>query len=217
MEKNMNRKNFITAYTYLVKQTMRLNAKRLKLGIPSLEEECEDLDDEDFRRVLYMTVDGVDPAVIDEIFSNKIAFAKDKYARQYNTVLKRAVLGIQAGLNNRILYSVLKSYTGLTPKETKELDNIFMHDDYDPYGPDSEKAPPAATIATYQFNSKRHWAMAIEDIEAELGVIPTGINFGSVSYLTITIKENCPDIGKVTQIITTHGGTIYEPLELDLD
>jgi hypothetical protein len=208
----MNRKEFITAYTYLVKQTMRLNAKRVKHGIPSLEEECEDLDDEDLRRGLYMTVDGADPAVIDEIFTNKIAFEKDKFTRQYKTILKSAVLGIQAGLQNRILYHALSSSAGLTSKETKGLDNTFMYDNYDP---DSEEKNPTSTVATYQFKSKRHWTRAIEDIEAELGVIPTGVSFGNESYRTIIIKENCPDIGKVTQIITTRGGTIYEPPELD--
>jgi flagellar motor component MotA len=199
----MNRKKFISMTTTLMKQTQRLNAKRLKYGISSLENEVEDLDDEDFRQGLRMIIDGVEAAIIDEIFSNKIAFAKDTYARQYKAVLKRAVLGIQTGLNSYILYNVLTSYAGLTSKEMRELDYLLIRDTDEP---DSEEEDTASTVAAYQFNSKRLWATAIEDIETELGENPAGVEFGAVSNPEITIKDNCTHIDKVTQIITANGG-----------
>jgi flagellar motor component MotA len=124
----MDRKDFIDMYTNLVKQVKRLNEKSLRQGIISLEEEVEDLDDENFKQGLYLIIDGVDPAIIDEIFSNKIAFEKDEYARQYKTVIKRALLGIQSGLNNHILYMILRSYADLTSKEINELDRLMMRD-----------------------------------------------------------------------------------------
>jgi hypothetical protein len=75
-----------------------------------------------------MIIDGFPPAIIDEIFTNKITFEKDEYTRQYKTILKRAILGIQEGLNNRILYYTLGSYTGLTPKEMNNLDYELLRD-----------------------------------------------------------------------------------------
>jgi hypothetical protein len=212
----MNRTKYISLTTTLMKQTQRLNAKRLKYGTSSLEEEVEDLDDEDFKEGLRMTIDEFEPAVIDEIFSNKIAFEKDGYTRQYKTILKRAILGIQAGLNNRTMYYVLRSYAGLTPKEMNALDYVLMRDIDEPDESDTEEKSRASTVAIYRFKSKRHWVMAIEDIEAELGERSAGVKFGSVYNPEIIIEDNCGDIGKVTQIITTHGGTIYEPDELDL-
>jgi hypothetical protein len=209
----MNRTKYISLTTTLIRQTQRLNAKRLQYGTSSLEEEVEDLDDEDLKEGLRMVIDEFDPAVIDEIFANKIAFEKDSYTRLYKTVIKRALLGIQAGQQNRPLYYILRSYTGFAPKEMHALDYAVMRGDDEP---ETEEADTVSTVAAYQFTAKRYWAMAIEDIEAELGERAAGVDFGTVANPAITIKSNCENIGKAIQIITTHGGTLVEPDELNL-
>jgi hypothetical protein len=211
----MNRAKYINLTTTLMKQTEKLNAKRLRYGTSSLENEVEDLDDEDFMQGLRFVIDEVPLSVIDEIFSNKITLEKDRFTRQYKTLIKRAVLGIQEGLNGYILYHVLRSYADLSSKEMKALDRIILLDDDDYEGSDSEEKDTASTVAAYQFSAKRYWAMAIEDIEAELGEGPTGVDFGTVANPNITIKDNCQNIDKVTQIIGEHGGTPVESLDLD--
>jgi len=117
----MTRKNYISKVTALIMKAVKLNGKARRQGILSLEDELEDLDDETFRDGLRFVVDGVAPGLIDEILSNKIAFEKNKYVRLYKTVLKRAVLGIQEGLESRILTSVLNSLASLTHNEEKEI------------------------------------------------------------------------------------------------
>ena len=86
---------------------------------------------EDFKMAMRLVVDGVAPEIIDEIFSNLIMFEKDEYARQFRTVQKRAVLGLQGGENFRILYLVLKSYANLSPDENREIDYSLLKDDSD--------------------------------------------------------------------------------------
>ena len=132
----MTRSKFVENFTGFIQQAVRLNGKAKEYGISSLENEVEDLDDEDFKHGLRLIIDEVDAAIIDEIYSNKIAFAKGTYERRYKTILKRAVLGIQEGLNTRILVYVLFSYAGLTRSEQREIEYIVIRDS--PGSDDSE-------------------------------------------------------------------------------
>jgi flagellar motor component MotA len=126
----MTRKKFISETAKFILLAAKLNEKARKHGISSLEDELEDLDDEDFKYALRRVVDGVAPAPIGEILSNRIAFEKDKYMRRYKTILKRAALGIQEGLNSHTLFHVLLSYAGLTPNEEKEIEREFPKRDF---------------------------------------------------------------------------------------
>jgi len=126
----MTRKRFIGEAAGFIMLAVKLNEKARRNGIPSLENELEDLDDEDFKRALRRAVDGVPPAPVGEILSNRIAFEKDKYARRYKTILKRAALGIQEGLNSHTLFHILLSYAGLTPGEEKEIERGFPARDF---------------------------------------------------------------------------------------
>jgi len=126
----MTRTKFIAEAAKYIILAVKLNEKARKKGIPSLENELEDLDDEDLKYALRRVVDGVAPKPIDEILSNRIAFEKDEYTRRYKTILKRAALGIQEGLNSHTLFHVLVSYAGLTPDEEKVIESEFVKRDF---------------------------------------------------------------------------------------
>jgi len=127
----MTRKNYINKVTALIKIAAKLNRKARAQGISSLEEEVEDQDDKDFRQGLYFIIDQRTPALIDEYFSNKINFEKDKYTRLYKTVLKRAILGIQEGINTYMLFYVLTSNANLTEEEEKKIMSETTSEDFD--------------------------------------------------------------------------------------
>ena len=215
----MNRKNFVKQFNGFIQRAVKLNELARRHGLTSLECEVEDLDDEDFKQGLRFIIDEVPAGVIDEIYSNKITFAKGDYERRYKTIVKRTVLAIQAGLSTRLLVFVLFSYAGLTRDEQREIEYIVMRDPPGPDDSETEKEDPAATVATYQFNSLRHWAMAVHTIATEIGEEPAGVNFGYPTSREITITDNCEDPDKVTQIITANDGTLYvqEDLELDIN
>ena len=109
----MTRKKFIVEYTRFIKLAMRLAEKTMEQGVPFLDSITEDIDDELFKEGLRLIVDEVEPRFIDEIMSNRIAHEKDKNMRLFKTIQKRAVLGIQAGENLRVLEKVLNSLAGL--------------------------------------------------------------------------------------------------------
>ena len=124
----MNQKTFINEFTVFIKCAVKLNEGVKRNGLSSLDGEIWDLDDEYFKQGLSLIADKTDPAIIDEILSNKIACEKDKYARQYKTIVKRAVLAIQAGLDTRLLIFVLLSYANLPPDAQKKVECELMRD-----------------------------------------------------------------------------------------
>jgi len=124
----MTRKKFIKMYTAFIQCAIRLNEKAGKYGVSSLEDEVYDLVDSDLRTGLRFVAEETNPAIIDEIFSNKISFEKDKYIRQLLIIKKRAVLGIQKQESTRVLYYVLNSYANLTSKESNYIDYIIFND-----------------------------------------------------------------------------------------
>ena len=125
----MNRKTFIAECTRFIAFAMRLWEKAAQQGIAALGSEAEDIDDELFKQGLRFVIDGVEPRHIDEIMSNRIAHERDKYTRLYKTIQKRAVLGIQAGETFRVLFAVLLSLPGLTPKEEDKIEDLVLFDD----------------------------------------------------------------------------------------
>jgi hypothetical protein len=130
-EQFMTRTDFIKESGTLIKAAVRLNRIAIRHGIQELECEVEDLDDEDLRQGLYLLIDGAKPSKIDEIFSNKITFEKNNYARQYKTLLKRVLLAIREREKTESLIEILTSYVGLTKNEEQKfqepLFNIFVN------------------------------------------------------------------------------------------
>ena len=110
----MTRKKFIEEYTRFIKLAEKLAFKVHEQGTSWLDSVTEDIDDELFKEGLRLVVDEVEPRFIDEIMSNRIMHEKDKFVRLFKTIQKRAVLGIQAGENVRVLMSVLNSLAGLS-------------------------------------------------------------------------------------------------------
>jgi len=131
----MNRSKFIEKYTLFIQLATALSEKARREGLLSMESEIEDIDQGDegeiFKQGLRLVVDGIDSTIIDEILSNKAAHEKDKYMRMYKTILKRAVLGIQAGLNTKILFHILNSYAGLSQKEESNIMSELLKNDSD--------------------------------------------------------------------------------------
>ena len=128
----MTRIEFVKTYKDFLRLTVKLYEKARREGLLALEDEIEDIDDENFKIGLRLTVDGVASEIIDEIYSNKIAFEKDEYERQFRTIQKRAVLGLQRGENSRILFLVLNSYANLSKDEQREIDNALFNDESGP-------------------------------------------------------------------------------------
>jgi flagellar motor switch protein FliG len=127
----MTRTNFIKESTKLIQAAVKLNRIAIRSGIPELECEVTDQDDEDFRQGLYLLIDGAKPSKIEEIFSNKIMFEKNKYARQYKTILKRSLLAILEREKTDSLIEILISYVGLSKSEEQKLEgslyDIFVN------------------------------------------------------------------------------------------
>jgi flagellar motor component MotA len=124
----MNRKEFIVEYTRFIQLAMKLAKKAKEKGIGSLEIEVEDIDgiiNEPFKKGLYLIIDKTEPAKVDEIMSTRAEQEKDKYAHLYKTISKRAILGIQEGLDVHALYKVLSSCTDLTPKEEDQIVSLL--------------------------------------------------------------------------------------------
>ena len=134
----MNEKGFISNFRILLKKAVMLAKKKQKLGLSSLEDETEDLDDEDFKQWLRMLIDEVDIAIVDEVMSNKISFIKDKYESRYKAIVKRTVRGIHEGLDGRTLALVLFSLANLPPKEQSKIEYELFDKPYDEPEEESE-------------------------------------------------------------------------------
>ncbi|MCL2187103.1 MAG: hypothetical protein FWB86_14830 [Treponema sp.] len=124
----MTRNKFVKDFMDLVKNVARLNNKCLKQGHSSLEGEVEDLNHENIKRGLYLIIDGADASIIDEIYTNKISFVKDKYERQFLTIIKRSLLGIKKKEDTRFLYFALCSLANLSKDEQNTIDSIVLRD-----------------------------------------------------------------------------------------
>ena len=166
-----------------------------------MENEIFDLDDNDLRMGLQFIVGEAEPSVIDEIFSNKIAFEKDKYSRQLLTIKKRAALGIQKQEKFSVFYNVLNSYANLTSKECHKIDCLILLDDSDSDEDSAQKEPSEKVNARYVFRSSLYWEMAKENIESELGKEPLGVDFGDAENSTIISRMECPDPARLDKII----------------
>ena len=125
----MTRSKFIGKVAEIIRLSIAFSEKARREGLLAMEDELEDMDSEfdsgAFKQGLRFAVDGVDARIIDEYLSNKVAFEKDNYIRICKTIIKRAVLGIQAGENIRSLFYVLCSYAGLSMKEESDIETAL--------------------------------------------------------------------------------------------
>jgi flagellar motor component MotA len=118
----MYRAEFIESYVTMLENILDCAEKARREGLLALEESFnqEKIDERDiFAYGLSFVVDGTDRALIEKILSNIIAQEKDEYARILKTIQKEAVLGIQEGLNSRILIHLLTSYADIPLNDEK--------------------------------------------------------------------------------------------------
>ena len=131
----MNRKKFIETYTRFMKSVQKLNKIAVRRGFSAMEKELEDLDFEnveDFRMGLRLLIQEVDPCIIDEIFTNRIQFTKNRYDRQFKIIIKRAILGMQKKERTSILVKVLNSYANVSTKEENHIDDLLFEYEREP-------------------------------------------------------------------------------------
>jgi len=119
----MTRDEFVQEYSDIVKCALAFSEKARRDGLLSLDDKLdqEKINDRDiFQYGLRFVVDGVDRVIVEKILSNLAGQEKDEYTRMIKNIQKEAVLMIQEGLNTRLVYAVLNSYSDITLKEDKE-------------------------------------------------------------------------------------------------
>jgi hypothetical protein len=159
----MTRGKFVEEYTRFIQNAIRLAEASKKYGmIPTIESNVWDLDESIFKDGLILIMDEAYPATINEILSNKIAHEKDKYMCLFKTVQKRAVLGIQAGEEVRILYKALFSIAGLSSNEEHKIELLILSDNEDETAKqeensqsESESSPFSAQILSQDDNTMK--------------------------------------------------------------
>ena len=119
----MNKVEFGEEYQNIVRKALQCSNKARKEGLLSLEDSLLDHEKANTRDIfeygMRFVVDGIDAETIDEILSNIINQEKDEQLRILKNIQKQAVMGIQCGLNPRILYAILNSLTDISLNEDK--------------------------------------------------------------------------------------------------
>jgi flagellar motor component MotA len=116
----MNRAEFLQQYTAIVKKVLHTAEKSRREGLLALEDEL-DYEMADNRGIfeygIRFVVDGTDQVIVDKILSNIVKQEKDEDIFILKTIQKEAVLAIQEGMNPRLIYLLLNSYTDITIKD----------------------------------------------------------------------------------------------------
>jgi flagellar motor component MotA len=122
----MTHDEFVNHYYNIARHALECTKKARREGLLALEEviDLEKINSRDiFEYGLQFVVDGTDCEIIDKILINIINQEKDEDMRTLKMMQKDAVLAIQEGMNPRIMYALLNSYTNLSlnEDETKHL------------------------------------------------------------------------------------------------
>jgi len=123
----MNREEFVEKCVTILEKAINCAETARREGLLALEEglDHEKIDEREiFEYGMSFVVDGTDAALIEKILSNIIAQEKDEQIRVLKTIQKEAVLAIQDGLNPRILFHLLTSYTDI-PLNDERLKKIL--------------------------------------------------------------------------------------------
>jgi flagellar motor component MotA len=107
-------------YTNVVQRALNCSERARREGLLALEEEITDekVEERDiFEYGLRFVVDGTDNEMVEKILSNIIEQEEDKQMKILKTIQKEAVLMIQAGINRRLFYALLNSYTDIALKD----------------------------------------------------------------------------------------------------
>jgi flagellar motor component MotA len=113
----------------IVRRAFAFSDKTRREGLLLIEDilDKEKIGDRDiFEYGMRFVVDGTDGEMIEKILFNIIKQEKDENMYILKTIQKEAVLGIQAGDNQRTMYALLNSCTDITIREDKM--NKFVED-----------------------------------------------------------------------------------------
>jgi len=118
----MNHVEFVEKSQNIIEKALQYSIKARREGLLALEDvlDREKINARDiFEYGLRFIVDGTDKEIIDEVLSNIINQEKDEQLFLLMTIQKKAVLSIHEGLNTRLIYALLNSYTDLPLDEDK--------------------------------------------------------------------------------------------------
>jgi flagellar motor component MotA len=127
----MTRDEFVNKYAEIAGRALKYAEKARREGLLALEDDLDraKIDERDiFEYGMSFVIDGTDYELVERILANIIKQEKDEDTIVLKNIQKEAVLMIQEGTNPRILYAVLNSYTGLTLKEDKTLEEWTLKD-----------------------------------------------------------------------------------------
>jgi flagellar motor component MotA len=116
----MNRDEFVGKYKEIVGCALECSKIARTEGLLALEKfyDQEKIYERDiFQYGLCFVVDGTDAEMIEKILSNIIKQEKDEDMIILKNIQKEAVMGIQEGLNPRLVYAILNSYANISLKE----------------------------------------------------------------------------------------------------
>jgi len=112
----MGNDEFLKDFYAIVERALHISEIARREGLLAVEDSLDNdkVENRDiFEYGLRFVVDGTDDEVIDKILSNIIKQEKDELQLKLKTIQKEAVLAIHEGVNTRILFSLLNSYTDI--------------------------------------------------------------------------------------------------------
>jgi flagellar motor component MotA len=112
----MTQNEFLKEYYAVAGRALAFSEKARREGILALEEDLDHgkIDNRDiFEYGIRFVLDGIECVFIDKILSNLVKQEENENMHILKTIQKEAVLMIQAGLNPKLLYALLNSYTNL--------------------------------------------------------------------------------------------------------
>jgi flagellar motor component MotA len=115
-----------------MKRTLHYSEIARREGLLALEDFI-DSDKVRNRDIFYygmrLVIDGTEAELVNKILSNIIKQEKDEQTVLLKTMQKEAVLGIQDGMNTRVLYYLLNSYTDM-PVSDEEPEKIIKEAEF---------------------------------------------------------------------------------------
>ena len=122
----MNNEEFVEKYRETVNRIIILAEKARREGLLAVE---ETVDENKYNQRgilefgLRLIIDGTDSSIIERILTNIINLETDSNKRILQTIEKEAALGIQEGMNPRLLKVILNSYVNIDVEETMKQYN----------------------------------------------------------------------------------------------
>ena len=122
----MDDEEFVKEYKETVNRIIILAEKALREGLLAVEEMVDE-NKYNQRGILEfglrLIIDGTDQGIIDRILTNIINLETDSNRKTLKTIEKEAVLGIQEGMNLRLLKVIINSYVNIDVEETMKQYN----------------------------------------------------------------------------------------------